>query len=62
MELHLPLVAAIPNGLFIEYIPSLDPILTEPLKLVGGCFHVGDAPGLGLNIDWQKLKKYEVAL
>jgi L-alanine-DL-glutamate epimerase-like enolase superfamily enzyme len=62
MELHLPLVAAIPNGLFVEYIPSLDPILTEPLKLEDGYFHVGDAPGLGINFDWQKLKKYEVML
>lgn len=62
MELHLPLVAAIPNGLFVEYIPSLDPILAEPLKLENGYFSVGDAPGLGMNIDWQKLKRYEVAL
>lgn len=62
MELHLPLVAAIPNGLFVEYIPSLDPVLAEPLKLKDGYFHVGDTPGLGINIDWQKLKQYEVAL
>jgi L-alanine-DL-glutamate epimerase-like enolase superfamily enzyme len=62
MELHLPLVAAIPNGLFVEYIPSLDPVLTEPLKLEDGYFRVGDAPGLGVNLDWEKLKKYEVRL
>lgn len=62
MELHLPLVGAIPNGLFVEYIPSLDPILAEPLKLVDGYFHVGDAPGLGINLDAQKLAKYKVAL
>jgi hypothetical protein len=38
MELHLPLVAAIPNGLFVEYIPSLDGVLEEPLKLADGYF------------------------
>ena len=53
MELHLPLVGAIPDGLFAEYIPSLDPVLTE---------HVGDTLALGINMNWQKLKQNEVAL
>lgn len=60
MELHLPLVAAIPNGLFVEYIPSLDPILTEPLTLVNGCFQVSESPGLGIAIDWQRVQQYKV--
>ena len=60
MELHLPLVAAIPNGLFVEYIPSLDPILTESLKLVDGCFEVNDEPGLGISIDWEKMRQFKV--
>jgi len=60
MELHLPLVAAIPNGLFVEYIPSLDPILTEPLKLVDGCFQVKEDPGLGISIDWERLQQFKV--
>jgi L-fuconolactonase len=38
MELHLSLVAAIPNSLFVEYISSLDVVLTEPLRLDDGCF------------------------
>ncbi len=60
MELHLPLVAAISNGLFVEYIPSLDPILTEPLRLVDGCFQVKEDPGLGISIDWQRLQRFKV--
>jgi len=60
MELHLPLVAAIPNGLFVEYIPSLDPILSEPLKLVDGCFQAKEDPGLGISIDWERLQQFKV--
>ena len=60
MELHLPLVAAIPNGLFVEYIPSLDPVLTEPLQLVDGCFEPTEEPGLGIPFDWESLQQYSV--
>lgn len=60
MELHLPLVAAIPNGLFVEYIPSLDPVLTKPLRLVDGCFEPTEEPGLGIPFDWESLQQYRV--
>lgn len=60
MELHLPLVAAIPNGLFVEYIPSLDPVLTEPLHLTDGCFHINEEPGLGIPIDWDRLQQFRI--
>lgn len=59
MELHLPLVAAIPNSLFVEYIPSLDRVLTEPLKLVDGCFIPSEEPGLGIPFDWDRLSAFE---
>src|SRR5581483_10690254 len=58
MELHLPLVAAIPNGLFVEYIPSLDPVLGEPLKLVDGHFIPSEEPGLGIPFDWERLNQF----
>ncbi|MGH9344958.1 MAG: mandelate racemase/muconate lactonizing enzyme family protein [Terriglobia bacterium] len=60
MELHLPLVAAIPNSLFVEYIPSLNPVLTEPLKLVDGCFAPSETPGLGIPFDWERLRAFKV--
>lgn len=60
MELHLPLAVAIPNSLFVEYIPSLDPVLTEPLKLVDGCFVPSEEPGLGIPFDWDRLSAFEV--
>ncbi len=60
MELHLPLVAAIPNGLFVEYIPSLDCVLEQPLKLEDGCFRPSETPGLGIAWDWEKLERYRL--
>ena len=38
MELHLPLAAAVRNSLFVEYIPSFDAVLREPLKMEDGYF------------------------
>jgi L-alanine-DL-glutamate epimerase-like enolase superfamily enzyme len=60
MELHLPLAAAIPNSLFIEYIPSLNPVLTEPLQLIDGCFVPSEQPGLGIPFDWGRLRSFRV--
>lgn len=60
MELHLPLVAAIPNSLFVEYIPSLDAVLTQPLKLGGGYFVPSETPGLGVPFDWEKLREFRM--
>jgi L-alanine-DL-glutamate epimerase-like enolase superfamily enzyme len=60
MELHLPLVAGIRNGLFIEYIPSLNAVLTDPLKLEGGHYRPSEHPGLGIPWDFDKLASYRV--
>jgi L-alanine-DL-glutamate epimerase-like enolase superfamily enzyme len=60
MELHLPLVAAIPNGLFVEYIPSLDRVLEEPLRLEDGYFRPSREPGLGIRWSMDKLDRYRV--
>jgi L-alanine-DL-glutamate epimerase-like enolase superfamily enzyme len=60
MELHLPLVAAIPNGLFVEYIPSLNAVLDEALELEDGYFRPSQEAGLGINWDKDKLDRYKV--
>jgi L-alanine-DL-glutamate epimerase-like enolase superfamily enzyme len=60
MELHLALVAAIPNSLFVEYIPSLDRVLTKPLDLVDGYFIPSEEPGLGIPFDTEKLRGFKV--
>jgi L-alanine-DL-glutamate epimerase-like enolase superfamily enzyme len=60
MELHLPLAAAIPNSLFVEYIPSLDRVLTKPLELVDGYFVPSEEPGLGVPFDSEKLREFRM--
>jgi L-alanine-DL-glutamate epimerase-like enolase superfamily enzyme len=60
MELHLPLVAAVPNGLFVEYIPSFDAALRAPLKLEDGYFRPSQEPGLGIDWATDKLEQYKV--
>lgn len=47
-------------ALFVEYIPSLDPVLTEPLKLVDGCFVPSEEPGLGISFDFDRLSAFKV--
>ena len=40
--------------------PIGDAIAREPLKLVDGYLHVPMGPGLGIEIDEEKLRQYEV--
>lgn len=50
MELHLPLVCAIPNALYLEHIPQLRRVTTSEISIVDGR---AQAPSsLGLGIDW----------
>lgn len=50
MELHLPLVCAVPNAKWLEYIPQLDTITGAPMRMEAGFAIPSDVPGLG--IDW----------
>jgi L-alanine-DL-glutamate epimerase-like enolase superfamily enzyme len=60
MELHFHLAAAIPNAMFVEYIPQLDPVLEDPFKIKRGIFELPQAPGHGIKFDKGKLKTYQV--
>jgi L-alanine-DL-glutamate epimerase-like enolase superfamily enzyme len=57
------LVAAIPNALFLEYTLSDSPLNTdlfpEAVTLKGGIARVPEAPGLGVTLDLEVLRKYE---
>ena len=65
-EIHIYLVAAIPNGLILEfYRETVDPlrgrIFKDPLTLdQDGCVAVPDRPGLGLEPDYELLAQYRV--
>ena len=65
-EVHIHLVAAISNGLILEYYrDSVDPmhgkIYTEPLLIEDGYVYAPDRPGLGIELNREALAEYRVA-
>jgi L-alanine-DL-glutamate epimerase-like enolase superfamily enzyme len=57
-EIHVHLVAAIPNGLTVEYMPWTFRIFEEVPVPVKGELAVPKKPGLGLKFDEAALKRY----
>ncbi|HTJ72059.1 MAG TPA: mandelate racemase/muconate lactonizing enzyme family protein [Actinospica sp.] len=51
MELHVSLVAAIPNGRYVEHIPQLRAVTRGQLEIADGCAVAPDVPGLGISWD-----------
>lgn len=60
MELHLPLVCAIPNAKWLEYIPQLDLITETGMRVDKGMAHPSDIPGLGIQWDWDSIRAHSV--
>lgn len=56
MELHVSLCAAVPNARWVEYIPQLDPITTEAMKIEDGRAVPSDEPGLGIAWDFEAIE------
>jgi L-alanine-DL-glutamate epimerase-like enolase superfamily enzyme len=59
-EIHVHLVAAIPNGLTVEYMPWTLRLWEETPPIEGGQLVVPTKPGLGLAFDQGALKRYQV--
>jgi L-alanine-DL-glutamate epimerase-like enolase superfamily enzyme len=59
-ELHVHLIAAIPNGLTVEYMPWTLRLWEETPTLENGQLVVPAKPGLGLAFDQAALKRYQV--
>jgi len=59
-EIHVHLVAAIPNGLTVEYMPWTLRLYEETPALEAGQLVVPKKPGLGLAFDQAALKRYQV--
>ncbi|MXQ07431.1 mandelate racemase/muconate lactonizing enzyme family protein [Alphaproteobacteria bacterium GH1-50] len=55
MELHVSLTCAVPNAPMLEYIPQLDDITTSRLDVREGRAHAPQAPGLGIDWDWDAI-------
>jgi L-alanine-DL-glutamate epimerase-like enolase superfamily enzyme len=57
-EISVHLVAAVPNGLTVEYMPWSSRLFREVPQPVNGELTVPDKPGLGLEFDNDALNKY----
>jgi L-talarate/galactarate dehydratase len=60
-EIHVHLIAAIPNGLTVEYMPWSLRLFEATPTLDAGHLVVPTRPGLGLAFDQAALKRYQVA-
>lgn len=55
MELHLPLVCAVSNAKWLEYIPQLDSVTTEAMQISDGYAVPSEEPGLGIRWDHEAI-------
>jgi L-alanine-DL-glutamate epimerase-like enolase superfamily enzyme len=60
-EIHVQLVAAIPNGLTVEYMPWTLRLFEETPPIQDGQLVVPQKPGLGLAFDRDAIKQYQVS-
>lgn len=60
-EIHAHLVAAVPNGFMVEYVPRSERILAAMPRIERSELVVPTAPGLGLSLDEAAVKRYQVA-
>ncbi|GAA1730770.1 mandelate racemase/muconate lactonizing enzyme family protein [Isoptericola hypogeus] len=61
MELHVSLVAAVPNGAYVEHIPQLRAVTRTELHVADGLAVAPDSPGLGIDWDPDALDDRRVA-
>ena len=60
-EVHVHLLAAIPNGYVVELVPRSAPILAGMPSLEDGNLVAPDGPGLGIELDEGAVERYRVA-
>ena len=61
MELHVSLCAAVPNARWVEYIPQIDSLTLEPMRIEDGHAIPSDAPGLGIAWDFDAINRSAVS-
>ncbi|MFF4753808.1 mandelate racemase/muconate lactonizing enzyme family protein [Streptomyces sp. NPDC002514] len=61
MELHVSLAAAVPNGMFVEYIPQLRAVTRTELTVRDGLAVAPDEPGIGIDWDLDAVENRRVA-
>jgi L-alanine-DL-glutamate epimerase-like enolase superfamily enzyme len=60
-EFHCQLIAAIPNGLTVEYMPWMLKLFTATPAVVNGRIALPEAPGWGLTFDTAALAHFRVS-
>lgn len=60
-EIHQHLLAAVPNGLTVEYVPRSAALWREPLVPRNGYLDLSHRPGLGLELDEAALRRHALA-
>ena len=58
-EISVHLVAGVPNGLTVEYMPWTNRLFKELPKIADGKIEVPSRPGLGLGFDEKVCAEYE---
>ena len=59
-EPRVSLCAAVPNARWVEYIPQLDTLTKEPMRIADGHAIPSNEPGLGIAWDFQAIAKATV--
>ena len=62
MELHVSLACAIPNSLYVEYIPQLRALTTTGLEVSAGQAIAPTAPGIGIAWDRDAIDSHRRAI
>jgi L-alanine-DL-glutamate epimerase-like enolase superfamily enzyme len=57
MELHVSLAAAVPNAVYVEYIPQLRSITLGEIQIVDGMAIAPETPGIGIEWDHEKIRR-----
>lgn len=62
LDLHCHLVAAIPHGIYVEYIfPWMRSVFADPLPVQEGKIHLTEKPGLGIDLDPESLQRFQIS-
>jgi L-alanine-DL-glutamate epimerase-like enolase superfamily enzyme len=61
MELHVALCAAVPNARWVEYIPQLESLTTEGMRIEDGHAVARPEPGLGISWHWTAIDRQVTA-
>jgi L-alanine-DL-glutamate epimerase-like enolase superfamily enzyme len=61
MELHVSLAAAVPNGRYVEHIPQMRLITTQPITILDGHAIAPADPGIGIGWNHDAIDNLRVA-